>query len=484
MPDAETYVPRFPPYGHQIEALRRLEGQEAFALFMEMRTGKTKVTLDDFGRLELAGKAQDLMVIAPGGVYRTWARAAADHLSSDLLSRAAIQVWESGASATKARRLKAFLEARDRPRIFLVNVEALSSVKAAREASLAFLGARKSVLVVDESTIIKSPSAKRTKFINRDLASLADYRRILSGLPSPKSPLDIYSQFEFLDWRILGFRSFYAFRARYAEMWTADYGGRSVPIVKGFRDLEDLQRRIAPSTFRWLLKDCYDLPPKAYMIREVELTPDQKRIYAEMRDTATAQLSATDHATATVVIAQILRLHQILCGHITDENGVAHEIPENRTRELLSLLEDYAGKAIVWCSYDRDVQKVAAALAEDYGEGSVARFWGGNKSTREAEEARFLKDPECRWMVATAAAGGRGRTWTVADLTVYFSNTADLEHRSQSEERTQGVGKDAPCTYVDLMVPGTVDEKMINALRAKIDLSTAVTGDGYKEWLI
>jgi SNF2 family DNA or RNA helicase len=114
----------------------------------------------------------------------------------------------------------------------------------------------------------------------------------------------------------------------------------------------------------------------------------------------------------------------------------------------------------------------------------VARFWGGNRDTREDEERRFLNDPQCQYMVATAAAGGRGRTWTVADLVVYYSNTADLEHRSQSEERAQGVDKVNSVLYVDLIAPGTVDEKMLSTLRRKINMAAAITSDTWREWVI
>lgn len=484
MSKPEVYTSALKPFAHQLKALEKMDGKESFALLMQMRCGKTKTLLDDYGRMELDGRVKNLCVIAPGGVYKTWKKAAEEHLSADLKSRVKIGMWESGANATKTREFKAFMDEREAPRILLINVEALSSVKAAREAVEAFLKADKAVLAIDESTIIKNPSSQRTKFINSKLAGLATYRRILSGLPTPKNPLDIYGQMEFLDWKILGHRSYYSFRARYAVMWQQQFGGRSVPIVKGFRDLDNLAEKIDPHSFRVLLSDCYDLPPKTYELREVTLTAEQKRAYSDMKKFATTQLATGEHVTATVVVAQIIRLHQILCGHTQDEEGVFHEIPENRTSELLEILDDYDGKAIIWCSYDFDVQKVAKALQKTYGEGSTARFWGGNRSTREAEEARFLNDPECRFMVATAAAGGRGRTWTVASLTIYFSNTQDLEHRSQSEERTQGVGKTQAGAYIDLVVPGTVDEKIIFALRNKIDLAAAVTKDGYKEWLI
>jgi SNF2 family DNA or RNA helicase len=338
------------------------------------------------------------------------------------------------------------------------------------------------MLAVDEATDIRNKS-KRTMAV-LTLGELAAYRVIMSGLITPRSPLDLFYPFFFLDWRILGSRSWYGFRARYAVLQDQWFGGRRVPIVVGYKNLEELQEKIAPHSYRLLLKDCSEAPPPVYSRREVALTDEQKRLYHEVKENATAAISEMEHISATAVIVQIIRLHQILCGIAVDEQGRVHEIAENRTRELLDLLSDYDGKAVIWCKYDLNVQRISAALVKEFGEGSVARFWGGNRATREAEEQLFLNSPACRFQVATPAAGGRGRTWTVADLVVYHSNSENLEHRDQSEERVRGMDKLRPVSSVDLIAPGTVDEKIVRALRRKIDLAAAITGDGWRAWLI
>jgi hypothetical protein len=233
-----------------------------------------------------------------------------------------------------------------------------------------------------------------------------------------------------------------------------------------------------------LLEDVYDVPDKIYMWRDVPLTPEQKRMYKELRDFMTAEIADGQFVTATMKMTNVLRLHQLLCGHTVDEDGQEHEIPENRTSAILSILEDYDGKAIIWCSYDKDIRKVAEALAKEYGEAAVARYWGGNRATREDEERRFKTDPACLYMVATAAAGGRGHDWSVANLTIYHSSTPNLDDRDQSERRMDKVDKATKGTFIDIRARGTIDEKYILMLREKIDLAAAVTGDGYREWLI
>jgi hypothetical protein len=481
---ALTYQGLLKSYPHQLEALARLKGMRAFALFMFMRTGKTKVALDDFGQLELDGQLKDMLVIAPAGVYRTWETAIKDHVAHALQARLAVHVWQSskakGQKVTQMR--EAFLTIKNRPRILLMNVEALSGVKDAQKCCLDFLhSAPTSMLVIDESTVIKNNSL-RTTFIINQLSHLASHRRILSGLPAPRSPLDFYHQFEFLDHRILNCPSAFVFQMRYAvNRKMRSPQGHWFYEILGYQNLDQLQRLIEPYSFQVPFRPKI---PSTYTIREIPLTDEQKRIYKEMKNHSTAQLEATAHVTATVVIAKILRLHQILCGYTMDEANQLHEIPEHRTAELLELLADYSGKAVIWCSYDFNVRKVAAALAREYGPQAVARFWGGNVPTRENEEREFRTNPACRFMVATQSAGGRGRTWSEADLVVYFSSTNNLEHRDQSEQRVQGIDKERQVDYIDLIAPATVEPKILTALRAKMDLASQLVGDEWRDWVV
>jgi SNF2 family DNA or RNA helicase len=489
-----VYTPAHKPYDHQLKALAKMEGKEAFALLMAMRTGKTKVTIDDFGRLELAGKAKNFAVIAPAAVIETWQTAFNDHASFDLKKRARINIYRAGQSARAKKELQTFIE-RDTndPRVLLINIEALSTVKDAQQTLVSFLKRGPNVTAIDESTIIKGDS-KRTKFVLDNVAPNTTYRRILSGLPTPKDPLDLFFQFWFLDWKILGHRSFYSFRARYAVMKRIEVDSkkldkngkiikRPVDIVVNVKNVDELYGRIEPYSSRVRLEDCYDMPESVWMFRYVEMTPEQKRLYNEMKKEATTEFNGS-YASATNIVSRLIRMHQILCGHIVDEEGQIHPVPENRTDELFGILDDYDGKAIIWVAYDYDVRRVSEALKKRYGPNSVARFWGGNRATREGEELVFQTNPECRFMIATPAAGGRGRMWAMANLVIYYSSDPNLEYRSQSEERPKGVGKTDYITYIDLCTRGTVDELFINTLRKKMDLASVVMGDPQWKWLI
>jgi len=338
--------------------------------------------------------------------------------------------------------------------------------------------------LVHNSTTIKSHIAARTRFC-LTAAPHARRRRILSGLPTPQSPLDIFTQFAFLDPNILGYGTFKPFQYRYAIMKQLPIGpgGRMVQTVAGYQRLDELRAKVKPYAYRVRLDECYDLPPKMYSRRDIELTEEQVRAYAELKAFAVAVLEKTERVTATIVLTQLLRLHQILAGQTKSDDGNVVRLPENRTAETLSVLEEHTGKAIIWVAYHEDVLKLTEVLTQRYGRGAVARFWGGNADTREAEEKEFLTEPKCRFMIATAASGGRGRTWSVASLMIFYQNTFSLEHRLQSEERAQAVGKINSVGIVDLVARDTVEDKILDALRNKRHLSNEMTGDAWKKWV-
>jgi len=305
-------------------------------------------------------------------------------------------------------------------------------------------------------------------------------------MPTPRSPLDIWAQFEFLKPGILGFVSYKAFEQRYAIVRHMRVGGRySIRIPVRYKDtIEELWGKLSPHSYRKRLEECADVPEKLYITREVELTPQQERLYREMESDATTEISAGVHMTETMSVTRALRMHQLCCGWATAEDKSVHEIPEKRTKAVLDLLSDHDGKAVVWCSYGRDLIKVYDAIVREFGPQYVAKFWGGNRNEREADSTRFKTDPACRVIVATPSAGGRGRDWSEANLIVYYSNTDNLEHRDQSEERASAVKKTDRVTIVDFATRDTIEWKIIYAMRKKMDLATVVMGDPPREWVV
>jgi hypothetical protein len=560
-----NYKSSIPLMRHQIAARlhfnqRPKKEPDVAALLMETGTGKTKVILEEFQEGINSGELNAMLVIAPAGSIKNWYMDKSDeqpaeikaHLDPELFRRLHVAAWPK-VKATPA----------GRPCAMFINVEAFSSsTRVAENLAIDFMSKSNCLLVMDESTRIRRKSL-RTKAVLR-IKHYAKRRRILTGFVTPKSPLDLYHQYEFLDNNIIGYPTYTAFRARYAiidricieptekvrsvltthcglrmsEKFTDDklkrnlklmlssneqiklvdtlsrsqtlfgierivkkarrdemleylerilgfipHSVKTVPKIKDFRYLDELQAKIKPYTFQILKSECLDLKPKIYEPRDVELTKMQKEIYRDLLAEAHAELDS-HHVTATTVMAQIQKLHQVVCGHVRDEHGEVLDIESNRVDDLLEILAEHSGKAIIWTCYDPEIRKITAALQKEYGTEGVAAYWGGNKSTRDVEEKKFLSHPDCRFMVSTQASGGMGNTWNVATLTVYAGNSYDLEHRFQSEDRNHRKGQNNSVTYIDMIARGTVEERILYALRNKIDLATKITGENYRKWLI
>ena len=426
------------------------------------------------------GKVDGALIIAPKGVINTWyEQELPTHLPQHIENVTVL--WQPNINKKYEEKLKTLFEIETALHILIMNVEALSTDKGVKYASK-FLNSHKTLMAVDESTTIKNPSAKRTKNII-GLGKIAKYKRIMTGSPITKNPLDLYSQCEFLDPWLLDFTSYYAFRNRYAEMKTMHAHGRSIQIVDKFKNLSELSETVKTFSDRVLKEDCLDLPDKIYMKRNIKLSPDQFKLYKQMKDQAIAMLNGKVTSTMTV-LTQLMRLHQITCGHFTADDGSTQAIANNRIGELMDVLEEIEGKAIIWAHYQYDIVNIIKNVVKKYGEGSIVDYYGLTpQEDRQPNIKKFQSDPRCRFMVGTPSTGGYGITLTAANTVIYYSNGYDLEKRLQSEDRAHRIGQRKPVTYVDLICDDTVDEKIVKALRKKINIASEVLGEEIKSWI-
>jgi len=293
----------------------------------------------------------------------------------------------------------------------------------------------------------------------------------------------LYSQCDFLDPWLLDFTSYYAFRNRYAEMKTMHLRGRSIQVVSEFKNLGELSETVKTFSERILKEDCLDLPPKIFMKRYVALTPDQKKIYEQMKKAAMAVLNGKVTTTMTV-LTQLMRLHQITCGHFTADDGTSQAVDSNRLNELMNVLDETEGKAIIWANYQLSVGEIIQRIIKEYGEDSYVHYYGlTSQEERQDNIRKFQNDPKCRFLVGTPQTGGYGITLTQANTVIYYSNSYDLEKRLQSEDRAHRIGQKQKVTYVDLIAEDTVDEKIVEALRNKINIASEVMGEELKDWI-
>ena len=379
------------------------------------------------------------------------------------------------------RILRTLFESDDKLHILCMNVESFSTSKGV-EFAAKFLSCHKTMLVVDERTTIKNREAKRSKNICK-LALHSKYRRILTGSPVTKSPLDLFSQCEFLRSELLEHSSFYTFRQRYAIMRKMNFGGRSVEIPVGYRNLPELSEKLKAFSYRVLKDECLDLPSKTFMKRVIQLSPDQSKAYNQMKQLALAYLNGKSMTTATV-LTQLMRLQQITCGHFKADDGTTQEIKNNRIDELLNVLHEVKGKAVIWAHWQIDVNLIIKALEKEFGNGCCVDYFGLTpQQERQTNIKKFQEDPNVRFFVGTPQTGGYGITLTAASTMIYYSNGYDLEKRQQSEARIDRIGQKHPMTYIDIMCENTVDERIVKSLRKKVDIATQIMGEELKAWI-
>ena len=479
-----NYKYKLKPFDHQKDSLKCGWDRTEFGYFMEMGTGKSKVLIDNMGMLFLAGKINFALVIAPKGVYHNWvAKEIPEHMSDDVPHR--VIRWVSGPNKKQKEEMRSVQDNFAGLTIFVMNVEAFSSLKGqkAGEWMARALGDH-GMIAIDESTTIKNHKAKRTKSLMK-IAAQFKYRRLLTGSPVTKSPMDIFAQTEFLRPGLLGYESYYAFQGRYAVMQRRSMGAQAFQQIVGYKNLDELTANIDRFSFRVLKKDCLDLPEKIYTVRYVTLTDEQAKMYSLLQQQAMLMFDDGEMVSAPAVITQMLRIQQVMSGHLKTDDGEMKYFPSRRMDALEEITEEHQGKAIIWSRFRYDIIQITEMLNKKYGKGSAAAYFGDTSDDDRATAVLNFQNPNhpLRFFVGNPATAGYGLTLTEANLVVYYANDFNLETRIQSEDRAHRIGQRNNVTYVDLISEGTLDEKIVESLRNKINIGAKVLGEQAREWL-
>jgi SNF2 family DNA or RNA helicase len=480
---------------HQLAALRAMNGREYFGLFMEQGTGKTWTALADAERLYSAGAIDGVLCIAPRGVHTNWVRREIPtHLSAPTLARA----WRAEAGKREMANLEHVLQPRQRgdaPKLRFLSMN-IDAVNTARGYSFArrFLLATRPLIIVDESSRIKNPDAKRTERV-MELRNQAEFARILSGTPITRAPTDIFSQMQFLRPGLLGTSSYRAFVAEYAELLPPDHpmveklalinpkvakaqivarDERGMPI---YRNLDKLQRLLAPHTFRVLKKDCLDLPDKVFKQVYFDMAPRQRAAYKLLEDELRLELEDGE-VTTVKALAALIKLRQITSGYfvVPGTSEVQYIQDDNpRLAAMLDLQEDIQGPFIVWAQFREELAALAAALTK--AGRRVVQYHGGVGDKAREEAVDRFQGGDADVFLGQPQAGGIGLTLTAAETVVYYSNDFNLETRLQSEDRAHRIGTKRNVVYIDLCAVDTIDEPIARSLQQKADMAAAILGD-------
>ena len=482
--DFINYKFKTKPFKHQFDAFMNSKDKEAYALFMEQGTGKSKVIIDNIAYLFRKGSIDTAIIAAPKGVYRNWFGSEfKTHMPEDVVQFSKVCIWSPVETKKNIEELTNFLKESEKLRFFIVNIEALSTDKG-KNYLQRLLNTGNSFFCIDESTSIKHRTARRTKAVLK-LGKMAKYRRVLTGTPVTQGPLDLWAQMNFLDEYILQ-SSFYAYRNAYCVVRRRRTSTHSFDEIVGYQRLEELQEILKPYSYRVTKDECLDLPPKIRLKREIELNRDQKRLYHTLKKRAILELESEKLVTAPLIITRILRLQQILCGFIKSDDGTEEVIPgaNPRLEELLNVLEETQGGVIIWATFRRTIQMIYDALAKKYGASNVATYYGETESEVRQEIVEKFQAGKIKYFIGQPRTGGYGLTLTNAKTVIYFNNTYDMEVRLQSEDRAHRIGQKDKVTYIDFVCPKTIDEKILETLSNKKKLADEITGDKWKEIFI
>ena len=461
------------PFEHQRQSLIEGAFPFNFAYFMEMGTGKTKVAIDNAAYLFQKEEIEFVFVIAPNSVYRNWKKEIDFHCPIE----SNIYIW-------KVTKDKTFKIDPKKITFILMNVEALSHASGKKWLEYKLLKhGKSSMIILDESTTIKNLKASRTKAIIK-LGKLAKYKRILTGSPITKSPLDLFSQCAFLDKKLLGYENYTVFKSRYAVMYSIERGGYNIQIPKYYVNLEELEHKLKNFSYRVRKKDCLDLPPKMYVQRHVELPEEQRKAYEQLKASALIVLQ-NDEVSYNNKLTELLKLQQVANGFVKTNDGKIVDFKSNaKLKELMSILEESEDKCIIWANYVHNIEMIKKKLEETYGKDSVVSIYGKDSvEVRNDSVEKFQHNDRCRFLVGNPTVGGYGLTLTAARYVIYFSNSYNLEVRQQSEDRAHRYGQTAKVTYVDLIVRDSIDEMILASLEGKIKISAKTLGEQAQDWL-
>ncbi len=513
------YTFKTSPLQHQREIFLTSRDEETWALFLEQGTGKTKIAIDTAAYLCQQGKINAVLVMCPQQVILNWTDVEFPiHCPDEVWSASKAVPWRKHYGSGLWPWTKIFPGTDDGLRVLAINPESLIQ-KDALDFCKRFCRDHNVLMVIDESQSIKTEGKLRTKAAMA-LKPLTIYRRIMTGTPIANNILDLYTQCNFLDEDIIGYSSYYAFKAHYAIQKKMQYGRHARPFLKvvGFRNVEELKDRLSRKSSRVLKSECLDLPAKIYQTRFVEMASDQERSYRAMKREAILDLEALKHrlelvpgqvdfetlensvecdsspcppssmASASHVAIKLLKLHQIASGWVmSDERKPVAVSKDNpKLKALLSIIADELpedAKVTIWAAYRHDIDLITTALQDKYGADSAASFYGG--MTREAKQAvvNGIQDPTgpLRFFVGNAKAGGSGITITQSHTVIYYGNSYNLIDRLQSEDRNHRIGQVNNVTYIDLVMKDTIDEKILKALQAKVDLAKTIISMDYRE---
>lgn len=463
------------PWQHQLAAMQKADRRDSFGLFFQPGTGKSFTSILLARRKMYQAKAwKRVLVLAPPVVLKNW--------KDEWLAHSNFKDHDIAVMSGPAKNRVAVFDAPKAPRVIITNYESLLMEPVFK----ALQAWSPEILIADESHRCKNPASKRTKR-TMALAKIAPIRYILTGTPVLNTPMDIWAQYFILDRGETFGTNFFTFRKTY--FYDANAGmppGRHFPdwkLRKGA--VVEIAHKIANSSMHVDKADCLDLPPLMRERIDVDMSPEQYRVYAQMANDLVAYLDGKE-CVARIALTKALRLLQCVSGFIpmespNDTEPTIHAF-ENCPREaaLRDLLIDIApaSKVIVWATF-HDNYRAIRRICDDLGLPFVELHGEISTAEKHAAVDRFNTDESVRVLIGHPGSGGIGVNLVAADTMIFYSRGFSLEHDVQAEARNYRGGSERhkKVTRYDIVATGTIDELVLDRLAQKMDIGEAVIQD-------
>jgi SNF2 family DNA or RNA helicase len=461
------YYPKKPLRDYQRKALALSAHRKSYAYLLEMGLGKTAVALANAGTLYLEKKITGLLVLAPDGVHAQWINEQIPEHFDPWVPINPI-LW-------KGKKIEGeMLAPPNGLTILAMNTDAIRTTRGVETAEEFVRRHRGRVMmIIDESHMIKSGSSLRT-IAAWSLGEKVAYRRIMTGTPISKNLLDAWSQFMFLDPRILGQRYMTAFRSRYCYL-----GGHGGDKVVAHKNVEEFYRLIAPHSFRLTKEEATDLPPKIYAERAYKMSTKTRKHYDDLKATFMTQLDNGEIVDAKTALTAMGRLQQVLCGYLPDAEGNYVTLDTDRMDQLMEIVRQVNGPVIIWARFSRDIINIKATLDAEEGAGASVTYYGDTATTMRYEAVEDFVAGRARFFISNQASGGVGLNLQLGgcQTNIYYSNSFNALNRWQSEDRTHRIGTKGAVTYFDLVATGSIDRLILRNLKQKKSLSDLTLDD-------
>ena len=439
-------------------------------LLLEMSMGKTMTAISAARIMQKYNKLDRLLIICPKAIQSVWL----DEIPLHSNFEGEPVIWENKKTIKQQRSIQSLFVGGGLS-VLIVRLELFQKKNEVLRLFLEGYFQKNTMIILDESSKIKNVTTQRTPRLI-EYTQGAKYKTILTGTPWTESPLDIFSQMEFMQtgfwytyngaWlpKILK-KHWFIFRNRYAVMKEIRTGeGRAFKTMVGTRRTEEIAKKIQPYVTQQKKEDWLDLPEKIYQTLHVALSPTEEKAYKTMKDKMILEYGDTV-LTVQSTVTLLTRLRQ-LSGGFYPETGEAIDKVPSGIAMLMEDVSEYRGKVVIAASYVAEIQGIEKALIKEYGEENVCTYYGGTKN-RENELVRFKESAQ--FLILNPQSGAFGLNLQFASLMYLYSRPYSYEQNAQLLDRIHRPGQRNNCIYKDIVHSGTVQEKVIKAFEMKKD---------------